>query len=61
MISSIPSQQFLDGQVDVPGNLPQQRRRNVAAFVERHRGPAPVGVAVLDVRAALPHGGHARA
>src|SRR5205823_5439463 len=43
------------GQPDIAGDLPQQRRRDVAAFVHWNGGAASVGMAILDVRTALAH------
>jgi len=48
-------EQIIDAQTDVPGDLAQQGRREVAASVKRHRGRATIGVAKLLVRTALPH------
>ena len=43
----------------VLGNLPQQRGRNVATFVQWNGGAASVGMAILDVGTTLAHGGEA--
>ena len=51
--TSPPRQEFVHGQLDVSGDLAQQRRRDVASRVERHSRRAPVGVAELLVRTAL--------
>ena len=48
-------EKLLDGEANILGNEPQECRRDVPTRMERHGGGAAVGVAVLLVRAPLPH------
>jgi hypothetical protein len=48
--------EFFRSQSDVAGDLAQQRRSDVATFVQRDSRSAAVSMAILDVRAALAHG-----
>jgi len=52
---SAVGKQFFDGQADVAGNLPQQRRGDVAALVHRNSRAPAIGMAVLRVGTALAH------
>lgn len=47
--------EFLGGEPNVAGNLPQQNWRNVTALVKRNRRAAAVRVTELLVRPFLPH------
>jgi hypothetical protein len=49
----LPSEEFLDGQADVTGDLSQKRRRNVMPGVERNGCSASIGMAILAMRTAL--------
>jgi len=50
---SAAREQLLDRETNVSRNLPQQRRRNVPAGMERNRRATAVGMAVLPVGSAL--------
>ncbi len=54
MLALLTSDEFLDRETDVAGDLPQQGWGDVAAGVQRDRSAAPVRVPKLRVRAALP-------
>lgn len=47
------SDEIIDCHADVPCNLAQQDRRNIASRVKRHRGATTVRMAQLLVRASL--------
>lgn len=51
---SITLQQLVDREVNVPRDLPEQRRRDVAAGMERDRCPSAVRMSELPVGATLP-------
>jgi hypothetical protein len=51
---SAPTDQLLNGQTDILGDLPQERRCYVAALVQRDRRPPAVRVAQLDMRSLSP-------
>ena len=52
---SLPAylEEFLHGQPDVSGDLPEQGGRDVPAGMRGHRSAAAVGMSVLTVRAPL--------
>lgn len=54
-VRRLPScfEEFVYRQPDVPGDLPQQRGRDIAASMEGNRGPPAVGGPILTMRAAL--------
>jgi len=47
--------QFFGCHANIAGNLPQENWRNVPAGVIWDGGSTPVGMAILQVRASLPH------
>jgi hypothetical protein len=51
-------EQFLQRQTNVRSNLPEQGRRDVSAAVKGHRGAPTVRMAILAMRATLPHFGN---
>ena len=50
-----PFKKLLDGQSNVFCNLPQENRREIAPFMNRHRGGSAISVTILNMRAALPN------
>ena len=50
---SIAAEEFFYGEADVPGDLAEQRGRDVAARVERDSCASSVGVSVLPMRSSL--------
>ena len=48
-------EEFLDGQPDIAGNLAQQNRGNVSAWMIRNGRAPPVQMPLLHMRAPLPH------
>lgn len=48
------AEEFLDGETDVAGDLPEQSRRDVAPRVEGNGRAPTVGMPVLPMGAALP-------
>lgn len=51
--AALRSHELGNGQPNVPPDLAEQRRRDIAARVHRHRGNPAVGVPELLVRPAL--------
>jgi len=49
------TEKFFDGEADVFGNLSQQDWRNITARMKWDGGSAPIGMAKLTMRTALPH------
>jgi hypothetical protein len=47
------SKELFHCQTNVPGNFPQQCRRNVSAGVEGYRGSTAIGMPILTVGSAL--------
>lgn len=49
------TEKFFDGETDVFDNLSQQDWRNITARMKWDGGSAPIGMAKLTMRTALPH------
>jgi hypothetical protein len=49
------TEELISRESNIPGDLPKQNGRNVAALVKRHSRAAAIGMAILAVRTALSH------